>query len=79
MPGETIDRESADPPYQQVAAILRARIERGQITNRLPGERDLQAEFGVALITARKAIKLLREEGLIRTVPGWGSFVKDRG
>jgi GntR family transcriptional regulator len=75
-----IDRESPDPPYVQLAAILRARIEAGEITARLPGERALQQEFGLAPVTIRKAVRLLRDEGLIRTVAGMGTFVrKDRG
>jgi DNA-binding GntR family transcriptional regulator len=26
-------------------------------------------------MTIRKAIRLLRDEGLVRTVPGWGTYV----
>ena len=26
--------------------------------------------------TVRKAVKLLRDEGLIETVPGWGSYTR---
>jgi len=70
-----IDYDSADPPSRQLAGILRAKIESGEISNRLPGERHLQQEYGLALVTVRKSIKILRDEGLIRTVAGWGSFV----
>ncbi len=70
-----IDRESPDPPYVQLAAILRARIDAGEITSRLPGERALQQEFGLAPVTIRKAVRLLRDEGLVRTVPGMGTYV----
>jgi DNA-binding GntR family transcriptional regulator len=73
--GEIIDRDSADPPWVQLAAILRARIARGEITNRLPGERALQQEFDLAPVTIRKAIHALRAEGLVRTTPGMGTFV----
>jgi GntR family transcriptional regulator len=75
----SIDRDSADPPYQQLAAILRGRIAAGEITSRLPGEKDLQQEYGLALATVRKAVKVLRDEGLVRTVPGWGTYVNERG
>jgi DNA-binding GntR family transcriptional regulator len=70
-----IDRDSADPPWVQLAAILRARIADGSITGRLPSERTIQQEFGLAPITIRKAIHALRDEGLVRTVPGWGTYV----
>jgi DNA-binding GntR family transcriptional regulator len=30
----------------------------------------------VAETTARQAVALLREEGLVETVMGWGSFVR---
>ena len=70
-----IDRDSADPPWVQLAAILRARIADGIITARLPGERALQQEFGLAPVTIRKAVRQLREEGLVRTTPGWGTYV----
>ena len=71
----SIDYDSATPPYMQLAAILRRRIDGGEITARLPGEKSLQQEFGLALATVRKAVKVLRDEGLVRTVPGWGTYV----
>jgi DNA-binding GntR family transcriptional regulator len=51
-----IGRDSADPPWVQLAAILRARIASGEITARLPGERALRQEFGLAPIMNRKAM-----------------------
>jgi DNA-binding GntR family transcriptional regulator len=74
----SIDYDSADPPYRQLAAILRGRIESGEITSRLPGEKALQQEYGLALATVRKAVKVLRDEGLVRTVPGWGTYLRER-
>ena len=73
----SINYDSATPPYQQLAAILRGRIAAGEITARLPGEKTLQQEFGLALATVRKAVKVLRDEGLVHTVPGWGTYVAD--
>jgi DNA-binding GntR family transcriptional regulator len=40
-------------------------------------EVQLEAEFGVARGTIRKATAALREEGLLLTTPGMGSFVAD--
>jgi DNA-binding GntR family transcriptional regulator len=48
---------------------------RGSGPGRLPGEKTLAQEYGVALGTVRKALALLRDEGLIRTDKGWGSYV----
>lgn len=75
--GAMIDYGAADPPYRQLAAILRGQIQRGEISGRLPGEKALQQEYGLALVTVRKAIRLLREEGLVRTEAGWGTFTVD--
>jgi GntR family transcriptional regulator len=55
--------------------ILRARIESGEITARLPSERDLHNEFGPAPMTVRKAVRLLVDDGLVVVVPGRGTYV----
>jgi len=44
----------------------------------LPSIRRLAQEEGVALITAQKALRVLRDEGLTYSVAGWGTFVADR-
>ena len=74
---QTVDPDSATPVYVQVADILRARIEAGQLLpdRPVPSETQLQQEFGVARGTARKAIALLRDQGLVVTVRGRGSYV----
>jgi DNA-binding GntR family transcriptional regulator len=74
---ETVDPQSATPVYVQVADILRARIESGELLpdRPVPSESQLQQEFGVARGTARKAISALRDQGLVVTVKGRGSYV----
>jgi DNA-binding GntR family transcriptional regulator len=74
---EAVDPQSATPIYVQVANIVRARIEDGRLEpdRPVPSEAQLQQEFGVARGTARKSIALLREQGLVITVKGRGSFV----
>jgi DNA-binding GntR family transcriptional regulator len=74
---QSVGPDSATPVYVQVAEILRSRIESGQLLpdRPVPSEAQLQQEFGVARGTARKAIALLRDEGLVVTVQGRGSYV----
>jgi len=43
---------------------------------RLPPERDLAAEYGVAYNTLRQAIDMLRERGLAVTLCGHGNYVR---
>ncbi|MFJ5551755.1 GntR family transcriptional regulator [Streptomyces sp. NPDC093225] len=75
----SIDREGPVPPYRQIAASLRARIEDGSIPpgRRIPSLVALEAEFGVARDTLRKAVQVLKDEGLVHTVTGMGVYVVD--
>jgi GntR family transcriptional regulator len=68
------------PVYIQVAAILRRRIQKGQLgpDDRLPSESELIEQFGVGRKTARSAVKVLRDEGLVYTVSQRGSYVANR-
>ncbi|WP_019055391.1 winged helix-turn-helix domain-containing protein [Streptomyces prunicolor] len=65
------------PVYVQIAGVLRARIKRGdwQPMRPLPGEQRLADEFGVARMTARKAVRVLADEGTVFVVPQRGAFV----
>lgn len=73
-----IDYDSPVAPYRQVAAILRGRIESGDLTpsSRLPSIATLTQEYGIARTTAAKALRLLVDEGLAEMSPGMGTFVK---
>jgi len=71
---EKIDPDSDVPPYRQLASILRDLIASGEISGRLPSEKDLMATYELAAGTVRKSLALLREAGLIHTVHGWGSY-----
>jgi len=68
------------PRYRQIAAILRARIESGELQPErpIPSEAQIEQEFGVARATARHAVAVLRDEGLGVTVPGMGTYVRRR-
>ncbi|MEV0282474.1 GntR family transcriptional regulator [Streptomyces sp. NPDC050610] len=67
------------PPYQQAADAIRDDITAGRLKpgERLPSNRELEERFGVANMTARSALRVLRDEGLIYTVQGRGSYVTD--
>jgi GntR family transcriptional regulator len=73
-----IDPDSPELAYVQVANLLAARIQSGEIKGRLPSERDLAEEYGVAYGTVRRAMELLRERGLVISVHGRGTFVASR-
>ncbi|MGI5155757.1 GntR family transcriptional regulator [Microbispora sp. CA-102843] len=66
------------PVYRRLANALRERIESGRIQPRrpLPSENQLQQEFGVSRDTVRRAVALLSELGLVRTVAGRGTYVR---
>ena len=75
MGASPVDPLGADFAYVQVANNIAVRIEAGEITHKLPSERDLAEEYGVAYQTVRHAMKVLRERGLIITRQGRGTFV----
>jgi GntR family transcriptional regulator len=76
------DPQAGEPAYvyARVADHIAARIAAGQLAPgaRLPGERDLAAEYSVALGTARRAIAELRDRGLVVTLPAKGTFIATR-
>ena len=68
------------PPYLRVAAELREKIAGGEL---LPGEQvpslDRLAEtYRISRTTARRAVQVLMEEGLVVSRPRWGIFVAER-
>jgi GntR family transcriptional regulator len=77
----SIDRDGPIPPYRQIAGILRQRIEAGEIPpgRRIPSLVELEAEFEVARDTLRKAVQVLKDEGLVETVTGMGIYVIGQG
>lgn len=68
------------PLYIQVASVMRRRIETNQW---VPGQKistlvELEREFEVARVTVRQAIDVLRQEGLLHSQQGRGTFVGDK-
>lgn len=66
--------------YVQLADVIAKRIEAGELQPRrpIPSESTLQQEYGVARGTVRAAVRLLRERGLVMTVPQRGTYVSDK-
>jgi len=73
--GVTIDHDAEEPLYRQLAAILRGRIESGELERRVPSVKTLMQEYGVAQGTAERALAVLREAGIVRSRMGRGHFV----
>lgn len=63
--------------YRQIADDLRRLIESGELPSgaMLPSEMSLAEEWSVARGTARAALTILVEEGLVEVVPGQGRRV----
>jgi GntR family transcriptional regulator len=72
-----VDRRSALPLHEQVAAEIRRAIADGEAGpgDRLPPARDLAAVMGVNANTVLRALRLLREEGLLEFRRGRGVTV----
>jgi GntR family transcriptional regulator len=73
------DANALGPVYVSVALAdhIAARIEAGELPTgaRLPAERDLAADYQVAVGTARRAVEELRQRGLVVTLPAKGTYV----
>ena len=68
------------PLYQQIAELLIRDIAAGRLIDgeRLPAERDMAANLGIAVGTLRQALKALTEQGLLERVQGSGNYVRAR-
>jgi len=69
-----LDPDAPVALYVQLAGVLRARVEGGQITGRLPSVVELAGEFHVARDTAGKALRLLARSGYATAVRGRGYY-----
>lgn len=76
----TLDPDDPRPPYQQVAAVLRAAILTGTFApgDRLPSQAELSKHYGVARMTTQQALRILKDEGLVTSRQGSGMFVRAR-
>jgi GntR family transcriptional regulator len=79
--GKTVDKRSKLPAYAQLANILRTSISQGEYPpgGRLPAEATLAKMHGVSTMTARQAVSVLEEEGLVSRAQGKGTYVRKIG
>lgn len=73
--------DDSRPPYRQIAADLRRRVVAGEWSDheRLPSYRSLAASYAVAEGTVKRALAVLRTDGLVITRQGSGSYVRSGG
>lgn len=76
---ESINRNSPEPYYLQLARIIENQIKDGtfQVGARVPGEIELCRTFDLARSTVRETLRVLEQQRLIRMVPRRGAFVTD--
>ncbi len=63
--------------YTQIADILREKITSGELAPgaAMPSEAALVEEHGVTRATVRRAMRVLKEEGLVYSEKGYGTYV----
>jgi GntR family histidine utilization transcriptional repressor len=68
------------PLYLQVKRHFLDNIDSGKwgTSTRVPSENDIVKSFGVSRMTANRALRELRDEGVLVRIAGVGSFVADR-
>jgi len=73
-----IDHDLPTPLYLQLAALLREQIRDGALTGRVPSVKTLSQQHDISHITAEKALAVLKDEGIVHSVIGKGTFVAKR-
>jgi GntR family transcriptional regulator len=70
--------EAQPARYEQIAAYLNELVAKAEPGDRLPSEAELCERFAVSRMTARQAVQLVANEGLIDRRRGAGTFVRAR-
>ncbi len=78
-PTPEVDRRAPESLHAQISDAMRATIASGEWPRhyRLKAEPELAKELGVSRGTLRRALATLIEEGLLKQVPGRGTFVTE--
>ena len=71
------DRSSPLPLWAQVSADIRRRVAEGAFGEGFPGEIALTEQYEVSRHTIREALRVLRDEGLLRSERGRGTTIED--
>ncbi|AQZ70861.1 hypothetical protein BKM31_34015 [[Actinomadura] parvosata subsp. kistnae] len=76
-----LDRESPRSLFEQVADVIRDQIVRGELRagDLVPSEATLQRTHRISRTTARRAIGVLRSQGLVHTITAEGTYVGPPG
>lgn len=61
--------------YQEIADELRDRAQHAPPGSMLPSEAEMSIEFNASRVTVRRALELVRDDGLIAARQGFGWFV----
>lgn len=74
------DESLSTPLYLQLARSLEAAIHAGhwRAEEALPSEHHLSEHLGLSRVTARKALEVLLEQGLVHRIQGSGTFITPR-
>lgn len=64
--------------YAEIADFLRGLVAESEPGDRLPSDTELAARFAVSRMTARHAVQILEQEGLLTREQGRGTFVTPR-
>ncbi len=66
------------PVHMQISEMLIREIAAGRLSNgeRLPPEREMAANLGIAVGTLRQALRDLTEKGLLERIQGSGNYIR---
>lgn len=73
MPAE----QRAQFPYQRMLTDLRQKIDSGELRGQIPTRAALEEQYEVSHMVVDRVLRLLKDDGLIYSVPGLGAFTNE--